>query len=1515
MTPFYGGNKMRPRINVTTGEKTFNWLFDTGAAITCMSASSFREAFRTNKPKLIQKGAGCVAANGSKMNSLGVFDLPMTIRGRKFVHPVTVVEDINDNIIGIDFMHANKMNYDATSMQITFAHMLTNALYSVKEITIPALSSMMVNTKYKGAVCETAKPIATVHAPCNPTISGMPAWVTLDKYKNCKMIIDNCAPYDITLARNEILGVLEFEQEECLPLSEQTISSVISDIHQKFPKVPKKFFSKTEIEQNANLHVPNEYKQHYVDILYKHQEAISINKFDLGRAKNFTHKIHLKDNNPVYRKQFKIPEAHQTFIEQTLDEWLKLGVVKRSNSLYNSPLFCVPKKQGQGLRIVQDFRELNNHSHIDKYSMKEITECIGDIGRANSSIFSTLDLTSGFWQMKLDEASQPLTAFTIPGQGQFQWITSPMGLLGCPASFQRLMETVLRGIKNVLVYIDDLLIHTATHEEHLIVLEQVFERLHKNHLKINLEKCVFGNPEVSYLGYTLTPNGIKPGRNKLQAIKDAQPPTNIKMVRSFVGLCNFFRTHIKDFAIIAAPLFKVTRKDSNYKSGQLPPDALHAFRVLQLQLTSEPVMAYPRSDRQYALITDAATGTAETPGGLGAILTQIDKSGNHFPISFASRQLKDHEKNYSPFLLEAAAAVWGMDVFNEYLRGKQFILFTDHKPLEKLGHLHTKTLNRLQTALLEHDFVIQYKKGAIMPADYLSRLPTLQVQNVEATVAAFDPFQPDLSKLQVPFQVNTAADVIAAFDPFQPNLKELQFQDTDLQAIYLFLKNGQWLPHLTKRQINSLSALSQKVFFDKNKLAWIRLDDYKYPRTALWLPEFYRKEALCESHNQIFAGHNAAQKTYLKLTSSYFWPNVYSHVLQHTQTCFRCQQRKSSRAKQPPLAPLPIPDLPNVRIHADLFGPMLGVEKKFAYVLCITDAFTKYAMVTKVDNKDAETVARAIFDNWFCKFGIPAQIHTDGGKEFVNKLSAELFELLNVQHSKTSPYHPQCNAQVEVFNKTVKKYLASYVDKTTLNWNDFLPALMLAYNTSYHSTIATTPFELLFGVKPRLPSLPAPDIERQHYGQSFAAERMQILHHARKVAHQHAQEQGAKYKSNFDSKAAQHKFSIGQKVWLSDTTAIGKNAKLSPNWIGPYEIIDLNDNNAKLKIKNSKLKVVNVARIKPYLEEPTIRLSQDAPCSSESNQRLSQDDPCLSKDNPQTPQRPMTRAFQRLTDLKNAATMAIAILQEESSEDCFGNMFSDNYNKNHCKNCYNGIRSLLTMPGLKQFFQKHYVDPELQPNILINTGDTQNLHKDDSDQVNKADQLSTIKECLRGSLLSIASKLLKSEHVTLDQLSQEEQQLWNSYDNAEIYEFLTGEKDTIPEFQFDWISPEAPAIRWPAVCQPPAPLPAKDKPVLPQPQPPQPLPQPQPAQLNEQPHQLPPEPTPQASSSVRAKPPIPPSDRVLRDKKDIDYIELNTGIKKKCKSLRRKAQAVVTRLGPGAFSPKPGGPSASTSQQ
>jgi hypothetical protein len=177
------------------------------------------------------------------------------------------------------------------------------------------------------------------------------------------------------------------------------------------------------------------------------------------------------------------------------------------------------------------------------------------------------------------------------------------------------MEGVLRNLQNVIVYIDDLLVHSDTHDRYLQILEQVLEPLSQNHLKINLDKCIFGYPEVSYLGFTLTPEGIKPIKNKLRAIQTAKPPNDVKTIRSFVGLCNFFRMHIKDFAVIAA------------------------FINLRKQLISEPVMAFPRTDRQYALITDAATGMADTPGGLGAILTQVDSDGKFYAISFASRQL------------------------------------------------------------------------------------------------------------------------------------------------------------------------------------------------------------------------------------------------------------------------------------------------------------------------------------------------------------------------------------------------------------------------------------------------------------------------------------------------------------------------------------------------------------------------------------------------------------------------------------------------------------------------------------------------------------------------------------------------------------------------------------------------------------------------------------------------------------------------------------------------------------
>jgi hypothetical protein len=178
-------------------------------------------------------------------------------------------------------------------------------------------------------------------------IFGMPAIVSIDKNNNCKIVLDNCAPYDVTISRNDILSIMDAEPDEPIPKEDSTISAILQDIDNKLPKVPKKKLTKDEIAAKAHLNVPPEFKQKYIDILHKHQQAISVNKYDLGLATNFKHNIHLKDNDPLYQKQFKIPEAHQNFIDQSLEEWLKLGLVKRANSLYNSPIFCVPKSKAK----------------------------------------------------------------------------------------------------------------------------------------------------------------------------------------------------------------------------------------------------------------------------------------------------------------------------------------------------------------------------------------------------------------------------------------------------------------------------------------------------------------------------------------------------------------------------------------------------------------------------------------------------------------------------------------------------------------------------------------------------------------------------------------------------------------------------------------------------------------------------------------------------------------------------------------------------------------------------------------------------------------------------------------------------------------------------------------------------------------------------------------------------------------------------------------------------------------
>jgi hypothetical protein len=202
-------------------------------------------------------------------------------------------------------------------------------------------------------------------------------------------------------------------------------------------------------------------------------------------------------------------------------------------------------------------------------------------------------------------------------------------------------------------------------------------------------------------------------------------------------------------------------------------------------------------------------------------------------------------------------------------------------------------------------------------------------------------------------------------------------------------------------------------------------------------------------------------------------------IAHQLKTCHRCQQqRKDDRPPPALLSSLPQPTEPNQQVHADLFGPLKTTDSGKKFISCMTDALTKYVKLVPLPNKEANTIAEAIFSKWFCCFGMPLDLITDQGKEICARLSDDRFKRLGTTHLTTSPHHPQCNSQAEVANKTIAKYLGSFCDDSTLDWELYLAPLMFSYNTSFHHSIKTSPFFLTFGIEPRLPSLPTPDLRR-----------------------------------------------------------------------------------------------------------------------------------------------------------------------------------------------------------------------------------------------------------------------------------------------------------------------------------------------------------------------------------------------------------------------------------------------------
>ena len=327
----------------------------------------------------------------------------------------------------------------------------------------------------------------------------------------------------------------------------------------------------------------------------------------------------------------------------------------------------------------------------------------------------------------MDPKDREKTAF-VTKQGLFEWLVMPFGLCNAPATFQRLMDEVLAELKFkcVVVYFDDIVIFSDSFEEHLIHLEQVFKKLTEANLQAKLSKSEFGLKEVGFLGFIIGADGMKPDPTTIQAVSDFRVPQSVKEVRSFIGLCSFYRTFIRGFAAIANPLHHLTKKDIEFVWSS---DAQSAFTQLKKALTTAPILASPEFGKPFILTTDASKFA------LGAVLSQVQE-GKERAIRYASRSMNAAERNYSVTEKECLAIVWAIGMYRCYLLGTNFTIITDHKPLVQLPSLKLDDpygrLARWTLKLQHYNYNVVYKKGELNTnADALSRMADYEITDVD----------------------------------------------------------------------------------------------------------------------------------------------------------------------------------------------------------------------------------------------------------------------------------------------------------------------------------------------------------------------------------------------------------------------------------------------------------------------------------------------------------------------------------------------------------------------------------------------------------------------------------------------------------------------------------------------------------------------------------------------------------------------------------------------------------------
>ncbi|GFT96771.1 retrovirus-related Pol polyprotein from transposon 412 [Trichonephila clavipes] len=740
-----------------------------------------------------------------------------------------------------------------------------------------------------------------------------------------------------------------------------------------------------DLLENAEL--SPEQKSSAERLFQEFEDVFSRNSSDIGHTTVTQHRIDTADHPPIKQHPRRLPFAKQEEVGTLLREMQENDIIEPSSSPWASPIVLVRKKDGS-TRFCVDYRKLNDVTKKDSYPLPRIDDTLDTL--SGHKWFSTLDLKSGYWQVEIHPEDRK-KQHSLPAKDY-----------GSSKS--------CRG---------------RTFEEHLQNIRKVLSKLSDANLKLNPSKCKFFQKEVNYLGHIISAEGVRTDPEKVSAVKNWKRPENLRELRSFLGLCTYYRN-------------------------------------LKEALTSSPILIYPQPDKPFILDTDASNES------VGAVLSQ-EIDGQERVVAYWSKCLSKPERNYCVTRKELLAIVKAIEHFHHYLYGQKFLLRTDHASLTWLMNFRNTEgqVARWIQRLNEYYFDIRHRKGSSHGnADALSRRPCPENCRHSSRVET----KYDYAIRQITTSTATPPDPWS-----DEKVREDQMADPDIKPLIEFMESSSKKP--SWQDISAYSPTTKQYWALWNSLHLrngvlyrkFESEDGKTFRWQLVLPRSRIPGVLKELHGSPTGGHFGVMKTLHRVRERFCWGKVRADVEQWCKSCDACSARKGPKIRSRGKLHRYNVGAPFERIAFDILGPLPRTASGNKYLLVVMDYFTKWPEVYPIPDQEAPTVAEAVVQHWISRYGVPLQLHSDQGRNFVSAVLKGVCELLGIDKTKTTPLHPQSDGMVERFNRTILNNLSLMVSKNQQDWDQKVPLFLLAYRSAVHETTGYSPSQMLFGRDLRLP--------------------------------------------------------------------------------------------------------------------------------------------------------------------------------------------------------------------------------------------------------------------------------------------------------------------------------------------------------------------------------------------------------------------------------------------------------------